>query len=797
MRPMLVLPFLAVATLMSQVAVADSTWTNPNGGAWSDPANWSAGVPMASDVAVFPALDDDGYTVQVGSASCASLAVTGPGIELSNGTLQFASTFDIGTFGSIGSVELHAVQVTGGAYRIGTDGGTGSLSLRDQSAITGFQMEVGDLNGAAGTGAFSVLGRSQALVGYVTLSPNASTTLEYNTAAAGGLVAEQILRGGALAIVAEPGSVLPGPAYDIVRSWQPMTGTFSSVSGPSFAPAFGSYVGPVSVLVKWVHVGPMDPIVALSITPSAAKSPLYVGFRTPFTLLATTLGGQALLSVPYSLSADPAHATVQGLTVLPSVSGPLTLTGSVSSGLGSFTATTEVEVLPTPPVPYDRVDVSAEGTPPASSDGGPAWQLEQPNMSADGRYVAFASFATDLVPADPQPTLTNVFVKDRWTGAIECIDSGGPFASLDGEGSGPTISDDGRYVAFLKAQQGTKSVWLRDRWSGESRRISVGPKGQVNNATCAWPIVSGNGAAVLYLTASSNIVPGVTGTIPLVYRYDVASQTTSVLTSSAGELPNGDLFRPAISRDARYIAVPMKATNILTDNAGTWRIGLLDTLTGTWERIDVGPSGGGTGTGASPSISDDGRFVAFASSGTNLGAPSDGVAQDVFLRDRLAGTTTWLSADVPGLPTNVNFTGCTIAGDGSAVVYASVFSVAMPAFVVRLDGIDQAPKPVGTDPWGTPAISAGFPWISQDGSDILFVCFASDVLPFAPIQTALVVRHEGAPAPEDLTGDGAVNAADLGVLLAAWGSAGGIADLDGDGTVGAGDLALLLAAWTS
>ena len=287
---------------------------------------------------------------------------------------------------------------------------------------------------------------------------------------------------------------MPGLARSILRSRvenrlvTSMTGAFSSVSGPSFGAAFGSYVGPVSVFVKWVHVGPMDPIVALSITPSAAKSPLYVGFRTPFTLLATTLGGQVLSNGQYSLSTDPVHATVEGLTVLPAVSGPLTITGSVSSGAGSFTATIELEVLPTPPVLFDRVDVSAEGTPPASPDDGPEWEFEQPNMSADGRYVAFASFAKDLVPADPQPTLPNVFVKDRWTGAIECLDSGGPFAALDGRGSGPTISDDGRYVAFLKAHQGITSVWLRDRWTGDSRRISVGPKGQVNNATCAWPI---------------------------------------------------------------------------------------------------------------------------------------------------------------------------------------------------------------------------------------------------------------------------------------------------------------------
>lgn len=782
---------LALTSAMTSMSVAGTTsWVNPDGGAWSNGANWSDGVPDEFDDVVLPQLDADGYSVQIAQASCHSITVKGEGIELCSGSLTVGESFDIGTLGEAGSVSLSAVGVTALTYRVGVDGGSGTMSLLAGSSCVGGALFVGDSNGP-GSGKWSVLGRSQVLIASVELAPSTTTNLEYNKDSAGGVVAGSLVAGGVVHVTMEPGALPPGPAHIVLRSGVAMAPPFGQVDGPTF----GAYKANVDVNAYWIAVGPMYEISSLTATPDPAQVPIYVGFRTEFDFAATWITGEPIVGGQYAIAGDPQQVFVEdSVELVPRVAGSLAVTASVSTGAGSFALPMEVDVLPTPPVHYERVDVPAGDEWPQIPGGIVSFSGDA-SVSTDERYVAFSSGSTLLVPPDPQPSFSNVFVKDRWTGEVEQIDTGGEVGQQEGDGQKPWISADGRYVAFRKRNGTNDSIWMRDRLGGEAWRVSVGPAGEVNNNPCSPPVISGDGKVVLYTSRSTNIVPGLNGYHEMAFRYDVATRTTSVLVSESGEIPDGECLAPAITPDSRFIVIATRADNLVADNAGVSKVVMLDSATGSWERIDLGPNGGSDDYSTSPSVSDDGRFVVFSSRGDNLGAAPDGGDDDVFVRDRARGTTTWVSPDMPGYPSGTRYNACVLSGDGNTIAFHAEKYGSLPGLVVHLDGRDPAPKPIAVGPRGELGTTIGRLGISRHG-DVFFTGIASTVVPFAADAWALVMYRTSLASEYDLTGDGAVNAADLAILLAAWGSVDAAADLDHDGLVGASDVALLLSAWS-
>lgn len=785
---------LAATVELRGACAGTTTWTNPDGGSWSDPANWSHGVPTEGDDAMLPALDADGYCIEVAEAHCRSLQITAEGVSLTHGTLQFATTFEVGSSRSSGSVSLSGINVTGQSFRIGVNDAHGELTLRDGSMIGAGELIAGDFGGT-GVGAWAVLGRSQALVASISLSPNATTTLEYNKDGEGGVAALSVFRGGELHVTVEEGTIPFGPSFKLLQSWQAMTQEFSVVVPPSF----GAYVGPVNVHSFSINAGPFSEIQSLFAAPLADVSPPIVGFRSKFGFETIWTYRQPEsfqdFGFGYELSGDPLQAYIDGTVLVPLVAGPIQLTASVTTTVGSFSTPVTVDSLATPPNYYEQVDLPL----------GIEWPQEAyvqsafiaPRMSADKRLVAFASDATYLVPPDLQPTQFNVFIKDRWTGLFEQVDNGGELDEQDGFGDSPSLSDDGRLITFRKRHGNLQSIWMRDRWTDEAWRVSVGPDGEVNNQSCSAPVISGNGAVILYTTASTNLVRGANGIHSLVHQYDVATRTTTLLLSQAGEVPNGSSGGPTVTPDGRYIVMRTGATNLVGDNAGLWSVVMLDTKSGAWERVDLGLDGGGDGNATSASISDDGRFVAFSSTSENLGALADYNDGDVFVRDRESATTRWISPNVPGLPLGLSFSQCAISGDGGTVAYQSYNGYTNPSLLVDLSDRVPMPTPLAVGPWGDPLETPGNFSLSHDGRDVLFCADASKLIPFSATGTAVILRRSELAPTADLTGDGLVNAGDLAILLGSWGLRGVPADLNGNGTVGAEDLAELLAGWTS
>lgn len=326
----------------------------------------------------------------------------------------------------------------------------------------------------------------------------------------------------------------------------------------------------------------------------------------------------------------------------------------------------------------EHVSVATDGTP---GDDASWW----PSISADGRFVAFASAATNLVPDDTNGRW-DVFVHDRSTGSTERVS-----VASDGSQGGHSsywaaISPDGGSVAFVSAApdlvandtNGRQDIFVHDRDSGNTERVSVSSDGAQSNGHSRGPAISADGASVAFYSSASNLVPDDTnGGAEDVFVHDRATGTTErVSVTSDGREVNGqgnNTWTPAITPDGRFVAFTHSASTLTQgDNHLYWDVFVRDRETGTTERVSVASDGrGGDNNANSPSISDDGRFVAFDSFASNLVPGDTNGTGDVFVHDRATGATDRVSlasdgsqSDGPSWPT-------AMSADGRFVVFNS------------------------------------------------------------------------------------------------------------------------------
>jgi Tol biopolymer transport system component len=293
-----------------------------------------------------------------------------------------------------------------------------------------------------------------------------------------------------------------------------------------------------------------------------------------------------------------------------------------------------------------------------------------PSISANGRFIAFQSDATNLVPGDTNSTF-DVFVHDRKTGSTTrvSVDSAGNEGN-DFSG-GPSISADGRFVAFTSFASNlvpgetnlTADVFVHDQKTGTTTRVSVDSAGNEGNDFSFAPSISANGRFVAFESDATNLVPGDTNSTFDAFVHDQKTgSTTRVSVDSAGNEGNGDSFAPSISANGRFIAFQSDATNLVPgDTNSTFDVFVHDQKTGSTTRVSVDSAGNEGNFGSfSPSIGANGRFVAFSSNATNLVPGDTNGDVDVFVHDRHTGTTTRVSVDsvvspLPSLSANGRF----------------------------------------------------------------------------------------------------------------------------------------------
>jgi len=221
----------------------------------------------------------------------------------------------------------------------------------------------------------------------------------------------------------------------------------------------------------------------------------------------------------------------------------------------------------------------------------------------------------------------------------------------------PSISADGRLIAFESLASNlvpgdtnnVRDIFVRDRQSGVTSRVSVGACGVQADAASEWASISSDGRHVAFESFASNLVPGDTNNTYDVFVRDLATGVTErVSVSSSGAQADGGSFEPSISSDGRFVAFSSVATNLVTGDTNNVRdIFVRDRVAGTTTRVNVA-TGGAQALGlisTTPAISGDGRRVAFVSFASNLVHGDTNNTGDIFLRDRAAGTTTRVSVD--------------------------------------------------------------------------------------------------------------------------------------------------------
>lgn len=315
------------------------------------------------------------------------------------------------------------------------------------------------------------------------------------------------------------------------------------------------------------------------------------------------------------------------------------------------------------------------------SDGGQANGLSQfPDIVGNGRLIVFASDANNLVANDTN-NVSDIFLHDRVTGVTERVSLTHEDKQANGSSYSPTVSDDGRFVAFHSFAtdmvpgdtNNVADIFVRDRLKGETVVASFVLNGFANDVSFE-PDISADGEFVTFFSFASNLVGGDTNGKADVFRFDISGKVMERVSVDSNEFEgNDDSEWPSISDDGNLIAFESEATNLDLGDGNTYRdIFVRDMSAGTTRRISL-TSGQNQGNGDSTqaAISGDGKFVAFVSLANDLVTGDTNDHQDVFVRNLTLNRTERVSLATNGTQPNRSSNQPSISDDGRYVAFHS------------------------------------------------------------------------------------------------------------------------------
>lgn len=300
-----------------------------------------------------------------------------------------------------------------------------------------------------------------------------------------------------------------------------------------------------------------------------------------------------------------------------------------------------------------RVSVASDG---AQANGG---SLDI-SLSADGRYVAFASAASNLVPNDTAIcysydgtpyNCTDVFVHDRQTGQTILISVNSSGDQANRSSSEPVLSANGRFVAFRSEASNLVSgdtnscqgypncpdVFVHDRQTGETIRVSVASDGTQSTKSSSGPSISGDGRFVTFTGFDGTLVPNDMNHAWDVFIHDrQTAETRLVSVAPDGSQAQGSSTYSALTPDGRYVIFASRATNLIAGDTQEAGVVVRNLETGEVTRVSLTTNGtpaAGTTTGK-VSISADGRVAAFVSESDGVVPGDTNESTDVFVHDR-------------------------------------------------------------------------------------------------------------------------------------------------------------------
>jgi Tol biopolymer transport system component len=420
-----------------------------------------------------------------------------------------------------------------------------------------------------------------------------------------------------------------------------------------------------------------------------------------------------------------------------------------------------------PPGTTSLVSVATDGTP-------GNYGSESASIAAGGRHVAFASWANNLVPGDTN-AVTDIFVRDlemRLTTRVSIASNG---QQANGHSSYPVISADGRYIAFessatnlvpddtnnfcgfgLYPTDNCQDIFVHDRQTGETTLVSRATGGLQANYSSHNPAISADGRFVAFSSYANNLTPD-SYVREGIYVHDrLTGETTRVSVASDGTPANEQSLYASISADGRLVAFASSATNLIPDGNLRWDIYVHDRESGQTAQVSVASDGtvGNNDSMSAPSISADGRYVVFSSYATNLVPGDTNAGSDIFVHDRITGLTTRVSVATGGIQASSSYyhLSTAISATGRFVVFESDAPDLVPGdtnysgdiFIHDLQTVKTIRVSVSTSGEQGDALSAG-PSISGDGRFVVFISWAHNLIPNDTLWTKDVYLHSYAP----------------------------------------------------
>jgi Tol biopolymer transport system component len=367
-------------------------------------------------------------------------------------------------------------------------------------------------------------------------------------------------------------------------------------------------------------------------------------------------------------------------------------------------------------------------------------------ISADGRYVAFVSASTNLVPGDTN-RVPDVFLRDRARNRTVRVSVGARGVQANGPSAGVTMSADGRWIAYSSGASNLvpadtnrmTDVFLYDRDKRRTTRVSVSKKGLQANGGSVAPALSPDGDWIAFHSGASNLVAGDTNRVLDVFLHGRKDGTTRrVSVGRDGTQADGASINAAVGAGGRFVAFQSGARNLIgKDTNKVNDVFVRDTVRKTTRRVSTAGAHRAqfaVGSGA-PAISDDGRFVAFHTSLLPAagGRPRDKAYGQVYLHDRATGRTRLVSSPIRGGFATATNSAPSISADGRRVAYYAVSAAAagVPAASELLVRDIRSGKVVriGVTLTGARARGGTLPGtISRDGRHVVFEAAAWDLV---------------------------------------------------------------------
>ncbi len=440
-----------------------------------------------------------------------------------------------------------------------------------------------------------------------------------------------------------------------------------------------------------------------------------------------------------------------------------------------------------------RISQKPDGTPGNNPSGYPA-------ISGDGEIIAFESRATNLVTAPGQSTaVSQIIVYVRATGAFELISKSAAGVAGNGSSAAVTLSSDGRYVCFQSDASNLvrgdnnqlTDIFVFDRQTQTMVRISNGMAGEEPNSANRRPSISEDGRFVAFDSSATNLTTTPTNNFNQAYLYDRDADADGVFDepgetslqlvsmSTSGQVANNHVFWPFVSPNGDRVAFNTNANNLVTgDTNGANDIFIRHIATNTTTRESVGP-GGAQAPNSSwfpMHFSADGRYMTFHSASQGLVSETHNGFTHIFRRDLQLGVNVIVSRTDEGVLADQSNEYADVSADGSFVAFGSAGYNMVPGGSTNPDWVNQFVRSfTDAHPYDT---CEATPCPADMVNSVTFQPPPDGVVNAADLAFLLGAWGPNPGSPADIVDastfqpppDGVVNAADLAYLLGSWGT---------------------------